>query len=172
MIGHLWHLIAGAHYQRMYGEDFNPYLYELMPACSDHLHFAGSDWTKSRSGAEHDVLGGGHSHCGGMIYLGDNWPREYRQTMMMVNTHGHRLLYDKLARSGCGYVATQIFIKTEYRLWVTHAEHDAMVATLEYCGDRPRAPKLRSRRVRATAPRCRIPSSSPREPKSAIAGPC
>jgi putative membrane-bound dehydrogenase-like protein len=103
VIGHLWHLIAGAHYQRMYGEDFNPYLYELMPACSDHLHFTGGDWTKSRSGqGEH---GGGHSHCGGMIYLGDNWPREYRQTMMMVNTHGRRLLYDKLERSGCGYVA-------------------------------------------------------------------
>jgi len=105
VIGHLWHLIPGAHYQRMYGEDFNPYLYELMPACSDHLHFAGGDWTKSRTGAEHDVLGGGHSHCGGMIYQGDNWPREYRQTMMMVNTHGRRLLYDKLERSGCGYVA-------------------------------------------------------------------
>ena len=106
VIGHLWHLIAGAHYQRMYGEDFNPYLYQLIPACSDHLHFAGADWTKSRSGREHDVLGGGHSHCGGMIYLGDNWPPEYRQTMMMANTHGRRLLYDKLERSGCGYVAT------------------------------------------------------------------
>jgi putative membrane-bound dehydrogenase-like protein len=105
VIGHLWHLIAGAHYQRMYGEDFNPYLYELMPACSDHLHFAGSDWTKSRSGSDHDILGGGHSHCGGMIYLGDNWPPEYRQTMMMANTHGRRLIYDKLERSGCGYIA-------------------------------------------------------------------
>lgn len=106
VIGHLWHLIAGAHYQRMYGEDFNPYLYELMPAASKHLHFAGGDWTKSRSGHEHDTLGGGHSHCGGMIYLGGNWPPEFRETMMMVNTHGHRLLYDKLERSGSGYVAT------------------------------------------------------------------
>ena len=106
VIGHLWHLIAGAHYQRMYGEDFNPYLYELMPACSDHLHWAGSDWTKTRGGrGEHDTLGGGHSHCGGMIYLGDNWPKEFRETMMMVNTHGNRLLYDRLERKGCGYAA-------------------------------------------------------------------
>jgi hypothetical protein len=105
VIGHLWHLIPGAHYQRMYGEDFNPYLYELMPACSDHLHWAGSDWTKTRGGkGEHDTLGGGHSHCGAMIYLGDNWPTNYRGTIMMVNTHGNRLLYDKLERSGCGYV--------------------------------------------------------------------
>ena len=106
VIGHLWHLIPGAHYQRMYGEDFNPYLYELIPACSDHLHWAGSDWTKTRGGkGEHDTLGGGHSHCGAMIYLGDNWPAEYRGTIMMVNTHGNRLLYDKLERSGCGYAA-------------------------------------------------------------------
>jgi len=107
VIGHLWHLIPGAHYQRMFGEDFNPYLYELMGACSDHKHWAGGDWTKSRGGqGEHNELGGGHSHCGAMIYLGDNWPDEYRQTLMMVNTHGHRLLYDKIERKGSGYVAT------------------------------------------------------------------
>ena len=106
VIGHLWHLIPGAHYQRMYGEDFNPYLFELMPACSDHLHWAGSDWTKTRGGqGEHDTLGGGHSHCGAMIYLGDNWPAEYRGTLMMANTHGNRLLYDTPERAGCGYVA-------------------------------------------------------------------
>ena len=59
----------------MFGEDFNPYVYELMDSCMDHKHFAGSDWTKSRGGqGEHDVLGGGHSHAGAMIYQGDNWP--------------------------------------------------------------------------------------------------
>ncbi len=106
VIGHLWHLIAGARYQRMYGEDMNPYIYELIGACSDHKHFAGGDWTKSRGGqGEHYELGGGHSHCGGMIYLGDNWPDEFRQTIMMANTHGNRLIYDKLERSGSGFVA-------------------------------------------------------------------
>ena len=106
VIGHLWHLIPGARYQRMYGEDMNPYIYQLLGACSDHKHFAGGDWTKSRGGqGEHYELGGGHSHCGGMIYLGDNWPDEFRQTMMMANTHGNRLIYDKLDRSGSGYVA-------------------------------------------------------------------
>jgi hypothetical protein len=48
-------------------------------------------------------------------------------------------------RFACAYVATQIFIKTEYRLWVTRAEHDAMVVTLDNCGADPKAPKLRSR---------------------------
>ncbi|HUR46847.1 MAG TPA: PVC-type heme-binding CxxCH protein [Candidatus Saccharimonadales bacterium] len=106
VIGHLWHVIPGAHYKRMFGEDPNPQTYELMESCSDHKHFAGSDWTKSRSGQEHDVLGGGHSHVGAMIYQGDNWPDEYRHTLMMANTHGNRLLYDKLERKGSGYVAT------------------------------------------------------------------
>ncbi|MCI0746638.1 MAG: hypothetical protein L0Y58_14655 [Verrucomicrobia subdivision 3 bacterium] len=106
VIGHMWHLIPGAHYERMYGEDFNPHLYELMKAISDHKHFAGGDWTRSRGGlGEHGQLGGGHSHSGAMIYLGDNWPDEYRQTIMMANIHGNRLLYDRLERNGSTYVA-------------------------------------------------------------------
>jgi len=105
VIGHLWHLIPGAHYQRMFGEDFNPYLYGLMGSCSDHKHFAGSDWTKSRGGqGEHGQLGGGHSHAGAMIYQGENWPQEFRHRILMANTHGNRLLYDELQRSGSGYV--------------------------------------------------------------------
>ena len=30
VIGHLWHAVPGAHFQRMYGEDDNPHLYELL----------------------------------------------------------------------------------------------------------------------------------------------
>ncbi len=105
VIGHLWHLVPGAHYQRMFGEDFNPYLFALMGSCSDHKHFAGNDWTKSRGGqGEHAELGGGHSHAGAMIYQGDNWPDEYRHRIMMANIHGNRLLYDELERKGSGYV--------------------------------------------------------------------
>jgi len=96
----------GAHYQRMYGEDFNPHYYALMKAASDHLHWAGSDWTRTRGGkGEHNALGGGHSHCGLMIYQGDNWPDEYRQTLMMANIHGNRLLLDRIHRQGSGYAA-------------------------------------------------------------------
>src|ERR1051325_10007124 len=78
VIGHMFHVVPGAHYKRMFGEDFDPYVYGLMEACSDHKHFAGGDWTKSRGGTgEHDALGGGHSHAGAMVYLGDNWPDTY-----------------------------------------------------------------------------------------------
>jgi hypothetical protein len=44
----------------------------------------------------------------------------------------------------CANVVTQIFIKTEYRLWVTRAEHEAMATTLKHCGDHPKGPKPRS----------------------------
>jgi putative membrane-bound dehydrogenase-like protein len=103
VIGHLWHVVPGAHYKRMFGEDFNPYTYQLIEQCADHLHWAAGDWTKARTGQ--DAFGGGHSHSGAMIYLGDNWPSEFRSRIMMANIHGNRLLYDQLVRKGSGYVA-------------------------------------------------------------------
>jgi putative membrane-bound dehydrogenase-like protein len=68
VIGHFWHVIPGAFYKRMFGTHENPHLYELMEACSDHLHWAGAKWSEARGGPAHDALGGGHSHCGLMIY--------------------------------------------------------------------------------------------------------
>jgi putative membrane-bound dehydrogenase-like protein len=103
VIGHFWHLIPGAHYKRMFGEDPNPKTYQLMDQCADHLHWSGGDWTKARSGM--GALGGGHSHAGCMVYLGGAWPSEYRNRVFMVNIHGNRVLYDELLRKGSGYIA-------------------------------------------------------------------
>lgn len=104
---HLWPLIPGAHFRRMFGEDPNPRVYALMETCADHQHFAGNDWTKSRGGqGEHDALGGGHAHSGAMIYQGDNWPDEWRGAIFMGNIHGNRVVFDRLERRGSGYVAT------------------------------------------------------------------
>ncbi len=108
VIGHLWHVVPGARYARMFGEHFNPHTYEVMQACSDHLHWTGEKWQDSRSGDEHLQLGGGHSHCGGMIYAGDNWPEKYRGQFFMSNTHGRRLIHDRLERKGSGYVAKHV----------------------------------------------------------------
>jgi hypothetical protein len=106
VIGHLWHVIPGAHYQRMYGEDFNKYAFGLMKQCADHLHWAGGDWTKARAGnAEAASLGGGHAHVGAMVYLGDNWPDRYRNTLFTCNLHGNRVNNDLLEHAGSGYVA-------------------------------------------------------------------
>jgi putative membrane-bound dehydrogenase-like protein len=105
VIGHLWHLIPGAHYKRMYGEDLDRHVFGLIDQHADHYHWdTGKSWTDSRDGKGlNDALGGGHSHCGGMIYLGDNWPDDYRDTMFMCNTHGRRLNNDRIVRQGTGF---------------------------------------------------------------------
>ncbi len=102
--GHLWHVIPGAHYQRMYGQDFNPYAFELMDMTADHYHWdTKTKWNESRDGVAND-LGGGHSHVGALIYQGDNFPEEYRGRIFMCNTHGRRLNVNRLERHGSGYI--------------------------------------------------------------------
>jgi len=41
-----------------------------------------------------------------MIYLGDNWPAQYRNSIFLCNTHGHRVNHDALERKDSGYVGT------------------------------------------------------------------
>lgn len=101
VIGHLWHILPGAHYQRMYGEDLtSPHLYELIPQTADHFHWdtteAWSDIRKLGVTTTTDQAGGGHAHSGLMIYNGTNWPPEYRGDAFTVNLHGHRINRDAL----------------------------------------------------------------------------
>ncbi len=106
VIGHLWHMVPGARYKRMYGLDYNRFAYDLIDATSDHLHWGGGHWTSSRGGqGAHNVAGGGHAHSGLMVYLGDNWPDELRNGVFLCNIHGNRLNRDVPERRGCGYVA-------------------------------------------------------------------
>lgn len=104
VIAHVFRVIPGSHFERMYGNDFNPNLYQLMTTCADHLHWAGGRWQDSREGrGEHGILGGGHAHVGAMIYLADNWPERYRNTLFTCNLHGHRVNNDRLDRLDDGY---------------------------------------------------------------------
>jgi putative membrane-bound dehydrogenase-like protein len=104
VIKHLFHVIPGAHYDRMYGQDINPHSYALMHSIADYIHWAGGDWTTSRGGqGAHSDAGGGHAHVGAVVYLGDNFPEEYRNTLLTCNLHGNRLNRDVLRRKGSGY---------------------------------------------------------------------
>src|SRR3954471_4315331 len=105
VIKHIFHVIPGAHYVRMFGQDPNPHVYGLIESCADHQHWAGGHWTTARGGEKHHDFGGGHAHSGCMIYLGDNWPAEYRGQAFMLNIHGQRLNRDVLKQSGSSYVA-------------------------------------------------------------------
>jgi putative heme-binding domain-containing protein len=92
----------------MYGIDLRPHLYQLMEQTADHVHWDSAEqWSDIRKGMSDRTsqLGGGHAHCGLMIYMGDNWPAEYRNSMMTINLHGQRLNRDVHERRGAGYVA-------------------------------------------------------------------
>src|SRR6185295_6986705 len=102
--GQLWHEFAGAHFVRPHTIDPNPRAYALIDQHADHWHFDTAEgWSKSRGGKA-DALGGGHAHVGMMIYLGDNWPAEYRGRLFTLNLHGLRANQEILERSGSGYV--------------------------------------------------------------------
>ena len=102
--GHLWHAFAGAHFVRAHTVDPNPRAYALIDQHADHWHFdTGKSWQDSRAGAA-NALGGGHSHIGAMIYLGDQWPAEYRGHLFTLNQHGKRANQELLERTGSGYV--------------------------------------------------------------------
>lgn len=109
VIGHLWHVIPGAYYQRMYGEHFDSDVYELLPQTADHFHWDTDErWSDIRTlgvSDTTDAAGGGHAHVGMMIYLGDQWPAEYRGSVFTCNLHGRRLNRDSIERSGATYTA-------------------------------------------------------------------
>lgn len=104
--GHLWHLIPGAHYARPFTLDPNSRTYQTIDTHADHYHFdTGQGWQASRDGAAND-MGGGHAHCGALIYLGDQWPRHYFNNLLTLNLHGRRANLDTLKRQGSGYSAS------------------------------------------------------------------
>jgi putative membrane-bound dehydrogenase-like protein len=103
VIPHLFHIIQGARYQRQAGDHFNPYTYDDIKTIADHLHYLGV--TPHSGNNRSDSAGGGHAHCGTMIYLGGAWPSDYRTKMLMGNIHGRRLNGDILRPQGSGYVA-------------------------------------------------------------------
>lgn len=105
VIEHVFHVIPGGHFKRMFGNDLNPNTLTLMESCADHIHWAGGYWNVS-IGGKHDDAGGGHAHCGAMIYQGDNWPEKYRDKLYTLNVHGRRMNCDRLVASDDGYIAS------------------------------------------------------------------
>jgi putative membrane-bound dehydrogenase-like protein len=108
VIGHLWHLIPGAHYRRMYGDDLDGKIYAPIEQHADHVHWAtGEKWNDTKTDkitGSTSAAGGGHAHCGLLIYQGGNWPAEYANKLFTINFHGTRLNQEILEREGSGYV--------------------------------------------------------------------
>jgi putative membrane-bound dehydrogenase-like protein len=114
VIPHMFHMIQGGRYHRQGGRHYNSYVFDDIKTIADHAHYVGNvedhAWWRGRNEAIEDhgtlVLGGGHAHCGAMIYLGDNWPDQYRGSILFANIHGNRINNDLLRRKGSGYVAS------------------------------------------------------------------
>lgn len=103
---HLYHVIQGAHHDPWRNRDSSRFAYERILTIADHLHFTGQVKVQDGLGSPaEDEAGGGHSHAGTLVYLGDNWPDRYRNGVFVNNTHGHRINHDLPARAGSGYTA-------------------------------------------------------------------
>ncbi len=119
VIGHLFHVVPGARFRRMYGAHFNPHTYQVIEQTADHVHW---DTGESHALAGQrpelspgtDAAGGGHAHTGLMIYQGRQWPRQYHNTLFTANFHGRRLNNDTIHREGNSYVGRHAadFMKT------------------------------------------------------------
>jgi len=108
VIGHLWHVIPGAHYRRMYGGDPTPHIYEPIEQTADHVHWGtGENWTDVRKGVTDvtSAAGGGHAHTGLLIYQGGQWPEAWNNKLLTINFHGRRLNVEQLDRQGSGFIA-------------------------------------------------------------------
>ena len=110
VIPHLWHIIPGGYYQRQAGSHFNPHIYEPLETIADHRHWTGNIGDHAHWGHENGIskevsdAGGGHAHCGFAICLSDSFPKEFRDSAIFFNIHGHRLNRDILERKGSGWV--------------------------------------------------------------------
>ncbi|MCA9124351.1 MAG: hypothetical protein H6822_09285 [Planctomycetaceae bacterium] len=104
---HLFHVIQGAHYEPWRNRASSQHAYQRIDTIADHLHFTGgSDIRDGIGSPEEDAIGGGHAHCGTMVYLGGSWPDSYRNTVFMNNIHGKRVNNDVLKRFRSGYTAS------------------------------------------------------------------
>ncbi len=107
VIDHLWHLVPGARYRRTPGQgtvSLNPHSYDLMEPTSNHRHWSGGETGRKDFGSNEEA-GGGHSHCGMVIYQSDSWPEPYRGAAFFSNVLGQRINMDHLEQSGSAWTA-------------------------------------------------------------------
>ena len=86
VIPHMWQCIQGARYQRQAGQHFNKHTY------GDIKTIANFEYEK-------------RAYCGAMIYLGGQWPKEFRDTFFFHDIHMNKLRCEKLTRAGSGMKA-------------------------------------------------------------------
>jgi len=88
VIPHMWQAIQGARYTRQAGSHFNPHTYADIKTIADFAYEK-------------------RAYCGAMIYLGDSWPQEYRNTFFFNDIHINKLRNETFVRNGSGTKAVK-----------------------------------------------------------------
>jgi putative membrane-bound dehydrogenase-like protein len=86
VIPHMWQCVQGARYKRQAGQHFNKFTYE------DIQTIANFEYEK-------------RAYCGAMVYLGEGWPKEFRNTFFFHDIHMNKMRNEKLVRAGSGMKA-------------------------------------------------------------------
>ena len=103
------HVIQGGHYWNQANANHAPFIIANPPrdfpdfrnyllASARYDHGAGG---AGKPGS--DAIYGGHAHVGTMIYLGDNWPDEFRGHLFTHNLGGHQINHQVNRRLGSGF---------------------------------------------------------------------
>lgn len=103
------HVIQGGHYWNQANANYAPFIIanppqdfpgfrNFMLASARYDHGAGGAGVRGS-----DAIYGGHSHVGTMIYLGDNWPDDFRGHLFTHNLGGHQINHQINKPLGSGF---------------------------------------------------------------------
>lgn len=103
------HVMRNGHYWNQVNGGYAPFISSTalpdMPYMKNYL-LASARYGHGEGGAgkvgSREVYGG-HSHVGTLLYLGDNWPAEYRNHLFTLNLHGHQINHQVNERVAGGY---------------------------------------------------------------------
>jgi glucose/arabinose dehydrogenase len=100
VIPHMWHAIQGARYHRQAGKHFNPNTYDDIKTIA---------WGRYEKAA----------YCGMMVYMGDLFPSEWRDTLFFHDIHQNKQRNEHVNRTGSGYKSEKNvdFIVSEDKWW-------------------------------------------------------
>ena len=87
VIDHFFHLAPGGLYERQAGQPPYPYAYGLLPSIVDHQHHMAA-------------------YAGVDIYLGDQYPAEFRGMALQGNIHDNAIHRDRLTAKGSTFSAS------------------------------------------------------------------
>ncbi|MCA9054944.1 MAG: hypothetical protein KDA75_13980, partial [Planctomycetaceae bacterium] len=107
--GSTTHVMRGGHYWNQVNSGYAPFISAVdflgLPHMRNYL-LASARYGHGEGGAGKPgsrQVYGGHSHVGTMVYLGDNWPAEYRDHLFTHNLHGHQMNQQVNLREAGGY---------------------------------------------------------------------